>query len=141
MNRAQATSYAEKFLTAWNSQDVEAVIACYAADVVYHDPTASGEVRGAEGMRKYLHKLFAAWTMRWELREAFGLQEPEGVVVLWHAAFGRRGDEETVEVDGVDLLVTSGQLILRNEVFYDRAAFASIGAGRGKAATGHPAPR
>ena len=52
---------AENFLSAWNSQDVERVVACYTDDVEYWDPNTRGVVKGADAMRRYLRKLFAAW--------------------------------------------------------------------------------
>ncbi len=38
MTQTELEAVATKFLEAWNSQDVEAVVACYTPDVVYRDP-------------------------------------------------------------------------------------------------------
>ena len=54
MTQAELTRMAERFLSAWNTQDVERVVACYTDQVVYVDPNTRGEVRGADAMRRYL---------------------------------------------------------------------------------------
>ena len=129
MNDAQVITHAEGFLAAWNTQDVEAVVACYVPDVLYRDPNTRGEVRGADGLRRYLRKLFAAWTMHWSLREGFALKTPDGAAVLWRASFRRAGGTQTVEADGMDLVVLRGPLIERNEVYFDRAVLAGLMSG------------
>ena len=126
MTQAELTRMAERFLSAWNTQDVERVVACYTDQVVYVDPNTRGEVRGADAMRRYLGKLFSAWKMHWALREGFPLADQNGAAVLWHATFRRADGKETVEADGMDLVVLSGDRIARNEVYFDRAILAPL---------------
>ncbi len=117
------TALAETFLSAWNTHDVEQVVACYTPDVVYRDPNTRGEVTGADAMRRYLRKLFDGWRMHWSLRAApFALAGEDGTAVLWRASFQRPGLAAVVEVDGMDLVLLQGDLIKRNEVYFDRAA-------------------
>jgi ketosteroid isomerase-like protein len=114
---------AERFLSAWNQQDVEAVVACYTLDAVYRDPNTRGEVRGRDALRRYLTKLFAGWQMHWETREApFGFRGIDGSAALWRASLRRKGGTQTVEIDGMDFVQLEGDLMARNEVYYDRAA-------------------
>ncbi len=126
MTQTELEAVATKFLEAWNSQDVEAVVACYTPDVVYRDPNTRGEVAGVDALRHYLTKLFAGWTMRWALREAFALAEGSGAAVLWRATFQRPGRDAVVEVEGMDLVVLEGQKICRNEVYFDRTLLAPL---------------
>jgi ketosteroid isomerase-like protein len=126
MTKAQLTAIGERFFEAWNRQDAEAVVACYADDLVYHDPNTRGEVRGRDAMRRYLRKLFGAWQMHWELRELLPLAEAEGSAALWHASFRKLGGERTVEADGMDLVLLDGELVKRNEVYFDRAVLAPL---------------
>ncbi len=116
----------EDFLSAWNSQDVERVVACYTDDVVYWDPNTRGVVKGADAMRRYLRKLFAAWEMHWTFREAYPFADKDGAAVLWHASFRKPGKEKTVEADGMDLVLLQRGLIQRNEVYFDRLALAPL---------------
>jgi ketosteroid isomerase-like protein len=126
MTEAQLTTMAERLFAGWNRQDVEAVVACYANDLVYRDPNTRGEVKGRDAMRRYLRKLFSAWQMHWALRELFPLADADGAAALWHASFRKPGGERTVEADGMDLVLMDGELVKRNEVYFDRAALAPL---------------
>ncbi|MBI4862351.1 MAG: nuclear transport factor 2 family protein [Candidatus Riflebacteria bacterium] len=120
----------DRFLDAWNSQVVDAVVACYTDDLVYRDPNTRGEVRGADAFRRYLAKLFATWRMHWTLREIHPLRDADGAAVLWHASFGRAGEAATVEEDGIDLVLVRDDRIARNDVCFDRTKLAPLmGAG------------
>ena len=52
MDKAKSTELAEKILSTWNAQDVEAVVGCYTEDMVYIDPNTRGPVQGADAMRR-----------------------------------------------------------------------------------------
>jgi ketosteroid isomerase-like protein len=127
MNEARLSELAERFIAAWNSQDVEQVVACYTPDVTYWEPGARGEgVRNEDGMRRYLRKLFATWKMHWSLREVHPFQSGQGAAVLWRATLRRAEGGASVEVKGMDLVVLEGERIKRNEVYFDRVALASL---------------
>ena len=117
---------ARRILDAWNTQDVERVVACYTPDLVYRDPNTRGEVHGAAAFRRYLSKLFGAWRMHWSAREIFPLAGGRGTAVLWRATLAPVGGEGSVEVDGMDLAVLDGERLARNEVYFDRAVLASL---------------
>jgi ketosteroid isomerase-like protein len=114
---------ATNFLDAWTSQDVDRVLAVYTEDVVYRDPNTRGDVVGADAMRRYLTKLFAAWQMTWSLREVHVSSDGRGAV-LWRASL-RRHDGPTVEVEGMDLVELREGRVARNEVYFDRTALAA----------------
>ena len=124
---AQLHRFADEFLGAWNTQDVERVVGCYTPDLLYRDPNTRGSVEGADAFRSYLTKLFDRWTMTWRLRELFPLEE-HGAAVLWRAGLAPAGSPGVapIEVDGMDLVVLDGALIARNEVYFDRAALAEL---------------
>ena len=115
-----------EFLDAWNAQDVDRVVACYADDVRYRDPNTRGYVEGREALSRYLRKLFLGWTMTWAKREMFPLAGTDGVALLWRATFRRGGSSAIVEADGMDLVVLRGERIARNEVYFDRAVLAPL---------------
>lgn len=122
MNRADRDRLIERFLAAWSSQDVERVLDCYTDDVRYHDPNTRGDVAGRDAMRRYLTRLFGAWTMTWKAREVFDLADEEGVAFLWRATFRRAGEDAVIEIDGMDLALLRGDRVARNEVYFDRTA-------------------
>lgn len=126
MTQAQWTAIKERFFGAWNSQDVESLVACYTEDCVYLDPNTRGEVRGREAMRRYLRKLFVAWDMHWSLKESFPLEDIDGAAALWHASIRRPGGSQTIEADGMDLILLEGDLVKRNEVYFNREVMAPL---------------
>jgi ketosteroid isomerase-like protein len=125
-DEATLRKLAEAVLGAWNAQDVERVVSCYTEDVVYRDPNTRGEVCGRDALRRYLTKLFANWQMHWSLRESFPLREHDGTAFLWHASFRRPGGAQTVETDGMDLVLMGGDHVKRNEVYFDRVVLAPL---------------
>jgi ketosteroid isomerase-like protein len=126
MDRDKMLSLADRFLGAWNTQDVERVVSCYTPDVEYRDPNTRGSVRGGEALRRYLTKLFAGWKMHWSLREAYLFDGGRGCAVLWHATFERPGGETMVGIDGMDFVEVRDDRIARNEVCFDRAQLAPL---------------
>jgi ketosteroid isomerase-like protein len=126
MDRQKMLALADEFLRAWNTQQVERVVACYTPDLEYRDPNTRGTVRGADAMRHYLAKLFGRWQMHWSLREAHLFEDGQGCAVLWHATFRRGADDVPIEVDGIDFVTVRDDRITRNEVVFDRAQLAPL---------------
>jgi ketosteroid isomerase-like protein len=120
MDEPKMYELAERFLGAWNTQDVQSVLDTYTPDVVYRDPNTRGEVQGSESLRHYLTRLFEDWQMHWSLRDAHLFEGGDGCAVLWHAELARKGGDKKVEVDGMDLVLVRDDRIARNEVYFDR---------------------
>lgn len=111
-----------KVLGAWNEQDVEGVVACYAEDCTYLDPNTRGAVQGRDALRRYLTRLFARWKMHWTLKEFHSFGDKDGGAFLWHATLTPADGGRTAVVDGMDLVLLEGDLLCRNEVYFDRMA-------------------
>lgn len=126
MNGKEMRALAERFLDAWNSQEVEAVAATYTDDVVYSDPNTRGVINGGADLRRYLAKLFEAWQMTWSVREIHPLEGGDGCALLWHAEVRRPGGSGAVEFDGMDLVMLRDGRIERNEVNFDRTALVPL---------------
>lgn len=126
MTDNEMIALADRFLAAWTSQDVGAVLACYTDDLVYRDPNTRGAVEGQDAMRRYLVKLFGRWNMTWQRRGAHLFAGGDGCAVLWRATFRRPGSAVTVEIGGMDLVEMRGDRIARNEVYFDRTALAAF---------------
>jgi ketosteroid isomerase-like protein len=122
MNREEAAGFAERFLSAWNSQDVDRVLSCYTEDCVYLDPNTRGTVKGHDALRGYLTKLFQQWNMHWVLREFFLFEDKDGGAFLWHAELTPAAGGKTIPVQGMDLVAMRGERMCRNEVYFDRTA-------------------
>jgi ketosteroid isomerase-like protein len=126
MDNKELFELANKFIEEWNTQDVERVVGCYTGDVVYRDPNTRGTVNGADAMRRYLKKLFAGWDMHWAVREAYPFSDANGGAFLWRASIARPDGGKPVEIEGMDLILLENKLIKRNDVYFDRAALASL---------------
>lgn len=126
MDEAKLKELTEKFLDAWNSQEVDRVAGCYSDDLFYLDPNTRGAITDQDSMKRYLTKLFAAWTMHWSLREAHLFGDENGGAFLWRASIKKADGDKTVEIDGMDLLLVENDRIKRNEVYFDRAALAAL---------------
>jgi nuclear transport factor 2 (NTF2) superfamily protein len=126
MEKEHLLLLAQKALDAWNTRDVERVVACYTDDLAYRDPNTRGVVQGADAMRRYLSKLFSKWTMRWSLRELFPFAKENGGAFLWHATFRTKNGSHTVEADGMDLVLVTEDRIKRNDVYFDRVVLAPL---------------
>jgi ketosteroid isomerase-like protein len=126
LTRDELENLARHFLDAWNSQNVEAVLACYTDDIVYRDPNTRGSVIGSDNMRRYLTKLFSVWSMNWSLREAHAFRDSDGAAILWHASFSRAGQQSRVEAGGMDSVALRGCLACRNEVYFDRVVLGAL---------------
>jgi ketosteroid isomerase-like protein len=117
---------ADHVLSTWNTQDVERVLDCYTDDLVWLDPNTRGPIVGREAMRAYLTKLFGRWTMHWEREEVFPLDGIDGVAIRWAGKLSPAGESRSVDVAGIDLVILEGDLIARNEVYYDRSPLAAL---------------
>ena len=117
---------AESILGAWNTQNVEKVLACYTKDLLYRDPNTTSDIRGSDAMRQYLTKLFSNWQIKWSLREIFPIRDQDGAVILWHAIFRKAGSDKVVETDGIDIAILRGELLARNEVYFDRVVLSAL---------------
>lgn len=124
MNEQELITLADRSIAAWNTQDVDRVLACYTDDLVYRDPHIRGAIEGRDAMRRYLDRLFGGWNMAWTRRGVHLFAGGDGCVVLWRARFRRAASAITVEIGGMDLVEVRGDRICRNEVYFDRTALA-----------------
>jgi len=114
-------------LSAWNSHDVDRVLACYTEDCVYRDPNTRGAVAGREALRRYLTRLFRDWRMHWSLREFFPFADGSDGAFLWDAKLTPAAGGKTAEISGMDLVLLRGERLVRNEVYFDRMALVGDG--------------
>lgn len=124
MVKVRSEALVQQVFDAWNAQDVEATVGCYTEDCLYLDPNTRGHVEGRSALRRYLTRLFDRWQMHWEAREAFPLEDRQSGAYLWRATLRLKDGGPQVEVEGMDLVVMRGDLIHRNEVYFDRVLLA-----------------
>jgi len=125
MEKEAMRERAAAVLSAWNSHDVERVIACYTEDVVYRDPNTRGAVEGKGALSRYLTRLFRDWRMHWALREFFPFPDGGGGAFLWDAELTPAAGGKAAKISGMDLVLLRGEQLSRNEVYFDRMALVS----------------
>jgi steroid delta-isomerase-like uncharacterized protein len=117
-----------RYNDAWNAQDLDAIVAMHAPDMVFANHTA-GETASGEAVRGHIARIFEAWPdMRFETRRLYvrdGVVTQEWTATATHSNTLRRGDLEappsgrTVSWDGVDVIPFENGLIKRKDVYSD----------------------
>jgi steroid delta-isomerase-like uncharacterized protein len=117
-----------RYNDAWNAQDLDAIVAMHAPDMVFANHTAGESARGEE-VRGHIAKIFEAWPdMRFETRRLYvreGVVAQEWTATATHTQAMRRGDLEAapsgrvVSWDGVDVIPFKDGLIKRKDVYSD----------------------
>jgi steroid delta-isomerase-like uncharacterized protein len=118
----------DRYNEAWNSHDLDAIVAMHAPDMVFDNHTAGESATGDE-VRDHIGAIFDTWpdiefaTRRLYVRE--GLVVQEWTASATHAKTMRRGDltaEPTgkrIEWDGLDVIPFEDGLIKRKDVYSD----------------------
>jgi steroid delta-isomerase-like uncharacterized protein len=117
-----------RYNEAWNAQDLEAIVAMHAPDMVFANHTAGESARGTE-VRGHIAKIFESWPdMRFETRRLYvreGVVTQEWTATATHSATLHRGELEAppsghgVSWDGVDVIPFEDGLIKRKDVYSD----------------------
>jgi len=117
-----------RYNDAWNAQDLDAIVAMHAPDMVFANHTA-GESATGEDVREHIASIFTTWpdlkfeTQRLYVRE--GLVVQEWTASGTHSNPMRRGDLEaaptghTISWDGIDSIPFENGLVKRKDVYSD----------------------
>ena len=106
----------ERHDAGWNAQDLDAIMATYADDVVFENHTAGEDpVTGAAAVREHLAGIFDRWPdMRFTRRR---LYVADAFCVSEWTARATTPDGRRVEWDGVDVFPLRDGLIARKDVY------------------------
>jgi steroid delta-isomerase-like uncharacterized protein len=117
-----------RYNDAWNSHDVDAIVAMHAPDMVFANHTA-GESATGDDVRAHIAAIFETWPdLRFETRRLYvreGLVVQEWTATATHTNTMRRGDLEapptgrTVSWDGIDSIPFEDGLVKRKDVYSD----------------------
>jgi steroid delta-isomerase-like uncharacterized protein len=118
----------DRYNDAWNSHDVEAIVAMHASDMVFENHTAGERAEGAD-VGPHIARIFASWpdltfaTRRLYVREDLVVQE--WTATATHQSELRRGDltappsGRQIEWKGMDVIPFEDGLIKRKDVYSD----------------------
>lgn len=122
------TAVIGRYNDAWNAQDLDAIVAMHAPDMVFANHTA-GESASGEEVRAHIASIFAGWPdLRFETRRLYvreGLVVQEWTATATHSNTMRRGELEapptgaTVSWDGIDSIPFENGLVKRKDVYSD----------------------
>jgi steroid delta-isomerase-like uncharacterized protein len=99
---------------AWNAQDLDAIHAAHAPDVVFENHTAGERAEGAGPVREHIAQIFRNWPdLHFTSRR---LYVRDGLVVSEWTAHATR-DGKRLEWDGVDVFPFENGLIKRKDVY------------------------
>jgi steroid delta-isomerase-like uncharacterized protein len=117
-----------RYNEAWNAQDLDAIVAMHAPDMVFANHTAGESATGAD-VRAHIASIFSTWPdLRFETRRLYvreGLVVQEWTATATHSDVMRRGDLEappsgkTISWDGIDSIPFEHGLIKRKDVYSD----------------------
>lgn len=123
-----------RYNDAWNAQDLDAIMAMHAPDMVFANHTA-GESAAGEDVREHIASIFATWPdLRFETRRLYvreGLVVQEWTATATHSNPMRRGDIEaaptgsTISWDGIDSIPFEDGLVKRKDVYSDSVTILS----------------
>ena len=117
-----------RYNEAWNSHDLDAIMAMHAPDMVFENHTAGESARG-DAVREHVGAIFETWPdIRFETRRLYardGVVTQEWTATATHANTMRRGElvaEPTgkrIEWRGVDVIPFEDGMIKRKDVYSD----------------------
>ena len=100
---------------AWNTQDLDAIMACYTRGIVFVNHNAGESASGAQAVRDHLAGIFAGWPdLRFRGRRLYVADE--FAVSEWTAT-ATHPDGRRLEWDGVDVFPLADGLIARKDVY------------------------
>lgn len=117
-----------RYNDAWGVQDLDAIMAMHALDMVFANHTA-GESATGENVRAHIASIFATWPdLRFETQRLYvreGLVVQEWTATATHSHPMRRGEIEvaptgrTISWDGIDSIPFESGLVKRKDVYSD----------------------
>jgi ketosteroid isomerase-like protein len=113
-----AREFAARWLPAWTGNDPERLASFYTDDVFYADPAIPAGVNGKAELLAYFTKLLASFP-DWVWTQTDATPMDGGFLNHWLAKIPVGG--QALEIAGVCTVRLRGNLIERNEVFFDRS--------------------
>jgi len=106
----------DTYNAAWNAQDLDAVDAAHADDVVFENHTAGERAEGRAAVREHIGGIFASWPDL-RFRGRGDLRVGDDFVVSEWTATATTKDGERLEWDGVDVFPIRDGKIARKDVY------------------------
>jgi len=124
MAAQKKTPIAESWIAAWNSHDVEEVVAIFTADVLYEDVTFGAANHGSAELRKFAASIFdAVPDAKFELVNSSADRRHGSIEWIFSGTdHGLYKTGKRFSVRGVSVIDLRGGRISRNLDYYDAAS-------------------
>lgn len=107
-----------RYRNAFFARDVDALIALVTPDFVFENVTGGERVHGIDEVRRHVSAIFARWPdLRFTERDEGLMSGEDHVVAEWTAHATHPDTGESIEWDGMDLLLVRDGRIYRNAVY------------------------
>ena len=123
MEMKDIINFCQNWLASWTGNNPEKLISFYSKTAFYQDPAYPKGLKGHDNLFPYFKKILAAnpkWI--WRMIEAYPTEK--GFIIKWKATIPVKS-EEIIEY-GMDILEFESDLIIRNEVYFDRTELLSL---------------
>jgi steroid delta-isomerase-like uncharacterized protein len=115
MSEESSRAIIDRYNDAWNRQDIDAIAAIHADDVVFENHTVGERAEGAEAVRDHIAEIFEQWpSLRFRGRRLYVADE--FAVSEWTAT-ATKPDGTQIEWDGVDVFPLRDGKIARKDVY------------------------
>jgi uncharacterized protein (TIGR02246 family) len=115
MADAAVAELIDRYNAAWNAQDLDAITAFHAPEMVFHNWTAGERVDGADAVREHIASIFESYPdLRFSGRRLYTASD--FAVSEWTAR-ATLGDGRVAEWDGVDVFPLREGKLLRKDVY------------------------
>ena len=123
MNSKELFEFSKTWLFAWTGNRPEELIKFYTKDALYVDPAHIDGLKGHDQILTYFKKLLAVYVdWKWQPIEVFPTKD--GFILKWQCTIPI--GQEIIEEKGVDIVELEGELISRNEVYFDRTRLMEV---------------
>lgn len=102
---------------AWNSRDVEQLVAFFAPDATYYEPDLEGPVDGARGIVEIAQRTWRDWPKASFEAVSLTIEDPR-VVVEWRSSATHQSGV-SLQLEGIDVLEWKGDKLTAARVYYD----------------------
>ena len=109
--------FCKAWLDSWTGNRPQELLKFYHPDAFYSDPAKRNGLKGHAQLLSYFEKLLAA-NPNWKWEPVETIPTPTGFTLKWKASIPVK--DSFIEETGLDIVELKDELIIRNEVFFDR---------------------
>lgn len=124
MSSTMSSSSVDHYFRALNSLDRDAYLACFSDDALVRDPYGGRELRGREGLNKFMDGMERTWS-QFEMMPTESFTAGDRIAVSWTAAATAKSGK-TAEFRGINVFTLNEEGLIRQlDGYWDFKAMAA----------------